>query len=100
MKKQIFKGKVKYDEMNINFDIPFECQHENLTEDLVQVEYDDGLLLDIGWYPEGDPDGEIAVLVVQNYDWDNPVYEERCNDLPSLLNIIKAAERIISNNAK
>lgn len=42
----------------------------NLKEDLLQVTYPRGLLLDIGWYPEGDPHGEFMLAVVRDERWE------------------------------
>jgi hypothetical protein len=46
-----------------------------LKEDLLQVVYPDGQILDVGWYPESDPAGEFRVLVVSDGGWDKPVLE-------------------------
>lgn len=96
----VFKGTVKYNEMHIDFDKPFEHQLENLTEDLIQVEYSGGYTLDIGWYPELKADGKIVVQMIRDYNWDTPIYKEECHDLQSLVAKIETAERIISNNDK
>ena len=43
-----------------------------LKEDLLQVEYTDGQVLDDGWYPESDPAGEFRVLVIADGEWGKP----------------------------
>ena len=52
-------------------------------EDMLQVEYPNCFLLDMGWYQD-----RYIVFIIRNFDWDHPVkqYEtpER-NQLPVLL---------------
>lgn len=55
-------------------------EKEALTEDLVQIEYENGYLIDLGWYPEYDSYGELLVQVIKNYDWESPIYKEQSRD--------------------
>ena len=61
-------------------------------EDMLQVEYLNGFLLDMGWYQD-----RYIISVIQNFDWTHPVqqYEtaER-NQLPTLLTeAVRLAEK-------
>lgn len=52
-------------------------------EDMLQVEYPNCFLLDIGWYQD-----RYIISVIHNFDWANPVqqYETtETNQLPKLL---------------
>ena len=52
-------------------------------EDMLQVEYPNGLLLDMGWYQN-----RYIIFVIHNFDWTHPVqqYETtETNQLPALL---------------
>ena len=52
-------------------------------EDMLQVEYPNGFLLDMGWYQDG-----YIISIIQNFDWMHPVqqYETAEKDqLPTLL---------------
>lgn len=52
-------------------------------EDMLQVEYPNGFLLDMGWYQD-----RYIISVIQNFDWTHPVrqYEtSETNQLPALL---------------
>lgn len=52
-------------------------------EDMLQVEYPNCLLLDMGWYQD-----RYIISVIHNFDWANPVqqYETtETNQLPALL---------------
>ena len=31
--------------------------------------------LDLGWYPDGDPDGAYRLVAILNDDWENPILE-------------------------
>ncbi|MDY7533763.1 hypothetical protein RGV33_19075 [Pseudomonas sp. Bout1] len=50
-----------------------ESQAHLLKEDMLQVEYAGGLILDVGWYPSFDTHGGFRINVIRNYDWDRPV---------------------------
>ena len=52
-------------------------------EDMLQVEYPNGFLLDMGWYQD-----RYIIFVIHNFDWSHPVqqYEtSETNQLPALL---------------
>ena len=52
-------------------------------EDMLQVEYPNSCLLDMGWYQD-----RYIISVIQNFDWTHPVqqYETtETNQLPALL---------------
>ena len=59
-------GKVNYNKFNIDFNKSFTEQLDELNEDLLQVEFKDNYMLDIGWYPEGDEDGMIIIQLIHN----------------------------------
>lgn len=50
-----------------------------LTEDLVYIvpkkprNNADNYAIDLGWYPDGNPDGQYGLVVIRNNDWNNPV---------------------------
>ena len=47
----------------------------NLTEDLLQIQFDySNLTIDLGWYGEiSSNKGEFKIYVIENEDWDNPL---------------------------
>lgn len=52
-------------------------------EDMLQVEYPNNLLLDMGWYQN-----RYIIYIIQDFDWEHPVkqYETtKRNQLPELL---------------
>lgn len=69
-------------------------QLDQLKEDLAQIAYPGGSLLDIGWYPEFSRDGAFVVAVVRNGDWDEPVFREECVNLEDLQRIVARAKQV------
>ena len=65
---------ITYDEFNIDFSLPFMKQTDRLNEDLLQASSGE-FIIDMGWYPEGDPDGKLRALLIKNYNWTQPVSE-------------------------
>ena len=65
-------------------------------EDMLQVEYPNEFLLDMGWYQD-----RYIILVIRNFDWAHPVkrYETADKDqLPALLTkAVRSAERTSQN---
>ncbi len=47
----------------------------NLTEDLLQIEFDySNLIIDLGWYGEiSSNNGNFRIYVIKNEDWENPI---------------------------
>jgi hypothetical protein len=45
-----------------------------LTQDMLEVELPNGVIIDVGWYPEHDPNGEYGIAVFQDHP-DNPLQE-------------------------
>ena len=91
-------GKVNYNEFNIDFSQDLKLQYENLNEDLVQVEYGKGYILDIGWYPECDETGCVIVQFIHNKDWTTPIVKKECNNMSAILNCISEIKRMIGHN--
>lgn len=57
---------------------------DNLTKDLLQVEYPGDFLLDIGWYPEYEPEGQFIIQSVKAGNWDKPMYKKSCTKAEQL----------------
>jgi hypothetical protein len=59
-------------------------QRHLLDEDLFQVSYSDKFTIDVGWYPAFKKNGSFRIVVIEDYDWENPIYDKRCRDLKTL----------------
>jgi hypothetical protein len=60
-----------------------------LREDLIMVQYGDKIILDLGWYPSFNLDGQFVLNVVESkyqtsQDWDSPVFRTEFRDLDAL----------------
>lgn len=82
-----------WDLRHVDRDRPLSSQRDHLKEDLAQVEYPSGRLLDVGWYPEFSETGAFSVKVIANGDWTQPLFERRCADVDSLVAAVAEAAR-------
>ncbi|MCY7918128.1 MULTISPECIES: hypothetical protein [Bacillus] len=58
----------------------------DFNQDLLQISHKTkNLLLDVGWYPEGDPTGSYGIELIKNGDWENPVEDIICTELKELI---------------
>lgn len=85
----------KYDDFCINPDIPLFMQLDTLKEDLIQVEYDSGHMLDIGWYPEFKLKGCFKICVIKS---DEIIYEKSTRSIRKLRLLTEEAVRIIADS--
>jgi hypothetical protein len=70
-----------------------ESQINLLKEDLIQVQFRNAIILDLGWYPEFDPRGQFVLTVVRDQDWENPILQLKFRELSQLiLNLNRAIE--------
>ena len=86
----------KFDDFDLQTDIPLIEQVDLLKEDLLQVTYDNNYLIDVGWYPEFDPQGMFDVSVIKDNDWSDPVIKKKCKDLNLLFKYLKEAIGFVS----
>lgn len=99
MNKIDFKsGKIVYNEFCIDFTKKYSEQLECLLEDLLQVQYVDNYLLDVGWYPEYESEGEFIVQIVKEENWEKPLYKRRSRKKENLIQDLNNAIRIIEDN--
>ena len=67
------QSNITYDELSLLEDSAIEDQVQILKEDMLQVEYPDGFLLDAGWFPSFDAKGRFQIKIIKNHDWDSPI---------------------------
>jgi hypothetical protein len=89
------KGKITFNDFNINFEIPLDEQIFSLKEDLLQINYNEKYIIDVGWHPELDPKGFFKVQVIKDYDWLNPIFIKKCKSKKSLQKSLQKAVDII-----
>lgn len=65
-----------YDELSIlDFSKNKTEQVNKLDEDLFQLTFINGNIIDIGWYPAFEEDGEFIVQIICGENWDEPSYK-------------------------
>lgn len=78
-------GRVTLNDMDLNPDIPLLDQIDDLKEDLIQVNYNDEFIVDVGWYPEFDENGYFKIFVIEGFDWSSPVIVRESKSLKQLV---------------
>ena len=99
-KLNILDGIIVYNDFDIQENIPFEKQWYSYKEDMLQVQFGDRFILDVGWYPEDDQNGNFTVLAIENQDWMNPVSQIKCKTLDELKKAIEKTAKVITEKRK
>lgn len=77
--------KITYDEFDeIDPNLPFEQQEWSFNEDMLQMVTTNNLIIDVGFYPTNEPHGFFRTVVIENYDWDNPLFKKKTRRSTSL----------------
>jgi hypothetical protein len=63
---------------------PLDPERDFLREDLIQITFERGTIVDVGWHPEFRRDGSFGLVVIQDQDWESPIHEARCRTLDEL----------------
>ena len=93
-------GTVTYDELSCLQDVAVAKQIDLLKEDMLQVEFAGGFLLDVGWYPEFDAAGDFRINVIKNHDWDRPVIVLTAHETAELLEKLDIAQNTIKGEMR
>lgn len=65
-----------FDELSaIDFSQGVESQIMKLDEDLLQLSFKSGVIVDVGWYPAFDANGEFIINRIVHGCWDNPEFK-------------------------
>ncbi len=82
-------GSVEYNNSDLDFSIPIKDQLDNLQEDLFQAVFYDQYVIDVGWYPSEKINGSFKLVVIKEYDWENPLVEKKCKSFDKLNQIME-----------
>ncbi|TFY89245.1 hypothetical protein DYL61_22795 [Pseudomonas nabeulensis] len=93
-------GTVTHDDLSLLQDMAVAKQTDLLKEDMLQVEFAGGFLLDVGWYPEFDPAGDFRINVIKNYDWDRPVVVLTAHETAELIEKLDIAQNAIKGELR
>ncbi|QTH40278.1 hypothetical protein J4772_22100 [Cohnella sp. LGH] len=91
-------GIVIYNDLKLNVNEPLGNQMENLKEDLLQVSFKDKLVIDVGWFPSFSRDGSFKIVVIKDYDWENPIYQNTCRSVEELINCLEKSLSVVKAN--
>ena len=64
-------------------------------EDMLQVEYPNGFLLDMGWYQD-----RYIILVIRDFDWAHPVQQYETAERNQLPNLLTEAVRLVEKESQ
>lgn len=79
------KGKVVLNDLDLKEDILLNEQVWSLKEDILQVEYGEDYILDVGFYPEFDIEkGEFRLVIVKGKYWDEPLFTKSTKSIKQL----------------
>ncbi len=85
------KGTIIYLDFTIDASLAVEQQRWSHKEDLMQISFDNGYLIDLGWHPEFNPKGSFKVAIIKDYAWDLPVWKHTCKDVKTLPQVLQEA---------
>ena len=64
-------------------------------EDMLQVEYPNGFLLDMGWYQD-----RYIISIIQDFDWAHPVKRYETKEEKQLLMLLTEAVRLVEKESR
>ena len=64
-------------------------------EDMLQVEYPNCFLLDMGWYQD-----RYIISVIHNFDWANPVQQYETTETNQLPKLLPEAVRLVEKESQ
>lgn len=98
---QLKYGKILYMDIDIDLKKNFEEQEWSYKEDMLQIGFGKHYIIDVGWLPEHEKNGNFILTVVKDFDWNNPLVRKKVKSFIKLkksLEIeINKLERIFSN---
>lgn len=88
-------GVVTFDDFPIKEGQSLEVYIDDLKEDMLQVEFPEGYILDVGWRPSFEIDGKFHVVLIKDDDWSSPIYSGSAENLVELKENINKALMIL-----
>ena len=86
--------KFKYIDFPIDINVKLSKQLDLLKEDLIQIKYTNGYILDVGYYPEFNEKGLFSILV-SKYEYDNKIISYSAKDISTLIEKLKLVVEFI-----
>lgn len=78
---------IDIDPKNLNVD---DERWISFTQDLLQLRHKrSNILLDLGWYPDGDSNGAYKIELIKDDDWMNPIKSFNSNSKDEIVKMIE-----------
>ncbi|MFG1173928.1 hypothetical protein AAFN90_10085 [Erwiniaceae bacterium CAU 1747] len=88
-------GVVTFDDFPIEEERSLENYIDDLKEDMFQVEFPKGYVLDIGWRPSFEIKGKFYVVLIKDFNWSEPIYSATAKSVIELKGKINKALGIL-----
>ncbi len=99
-KLNLLDGKIVWDGFDIDENIPLEKQVDSLREDMLQIGFGKRFVVDVGWQPDFELNGNFIIRAIQDYDWMNPLYRVKCRAFDELKKAIEEAVLVIDKTRR
>ncbi|GKX62765.1 hypothetical protein SOASR032_13340 [Pragia fontium] len=73
---------------SLDLDLPLSSLIDSLDEDLLQIEFSNGNIVDVGWYPAFDEQGEFVIYIIKDNNWDTPHLRLTANNKTTLITLL------------
>lgn len=77
-------GVVIFDNLSLDENKLLIEQLDDLKEDILQVEFQNTYLIDVGWTPSFNINGKFKIVIIKDYDWQKPIYSGVATNLKDL----------------
>ena len=89
-------GTVEYDDISYLSEDSRICDHlDYLKEDMLQISFPKGFIIDVGWRPSFSENGKFFIVAVRDGDWDRPIVQAEASDVLGVKNAIKNALKAV-----
>ncbi|WP_312215350.1 hypothetical protein [Pantoea vagans] len=88
-------GVITFDDFHIDEKQPLRGFIDDLKEDMLQVEFPGGFILDVGWRPSFNINGKFFVSLIKDYDWEAPVFSDSAGNIEVLKSKISEAIKLV-----
>lgn len=85
----IKNGNVTYDDISfLTEEFNSKDQVDYLKEDMLQIEFPEDILFDVGWRPSFDEEGAFYVSVIKGLDWESPILQKKVSNITEVRKVL------------
>lgn len=96
----IGSGKIVFNDFPDSVEFNSPEAYEELKEDLIQIVYSNQFLIDVGWYPSFQENGKFTLFLIENNDWEKPVFKKRTRSIKVVRKTIEEYAAYIDSKLK